>query len=631
MSAEGASGTLVVYAVSRSVGGIDDFVVHALEAIRGHADRLVSIVPSGTAAHDVARLAELVDDVLVSEHPSFHAFDYARAVEEFAHDSARIVLTGDGWFGPFGQFDATLERMGDVPVWSMIENAHGQPGSFADIGFPDLVLPWLWMSLPADFVRSEAWAALWTSRTRGRSLSEDEAVSALRRTGVTVDFAFRAEDFPHNDPGLHTPLLLLDAGCPVLRRDVFMRYPPYLERFAIIGREVLAGAARRGFSTVLILQNLSRSVAPKVLNTNAGMLEVLPGLGHTYDESQPFRIAVVIHVSDVEGLGGVLDRLVALPPGFDLYVTTTDGKRATAVQSLVEESTLPVRAVDVRVTPANRGRDMSDFFIGCRDVLLGGEYDLVVKLHSRRMRHKTVNARQYFRRYQYENLLADEGHVSDLLALFQREPRLGVVFPPMMHVGYSTMGSGWSGHKTIAERVNAQLGINVPIDHISPLAPYGGMWIARPAAMEPIAAARWRYRDYASGALSRHPHLAKVQERLIAYAAAERGFHARTVLTPKHAAISHTALENKSDELFATTRGWPVEQVQLMQRAGFTGHGGVVALSRMYLRINHPRAARVLLPAYELAYRAVVVARTTRVGARRTIAMLRGRPTEGIQ
>ena len=64
-----------------------------------------------------------------------------------------------------------------------------------------------------------------------------------------------------------------------------------------------------------------------------------------------------------------------------------------------------MQAVDVRVTPASKGRDMSDFFVGCRDVLLSGDYDLIVKVHSRRKQHKTMNVRRYFRRYQYENLL----------------------------------------------------------------------------------------------------------------------------------------------------------------------------------------------------------------------------------
>ncbi len=37
--------------------------------------------------------------------------------------------------------------------------------------------------------------------------------------------------------------------------------------------------------------------------------------------------------------------------------------------------------------------------------------------------------------------------------------------------------------------------------------------------------------------------------------------------------------------------GYPVEQIQFLHRAGWAGHGGIVALVRMYVNLNHPRLA----------------------------------------
>lgn len=626
---------VVVYALSRAVGGIDDYAVHALESLRPHATRLVAVVPAGTAATDRARLSDAADRVLESSFDGFDPAVYPWAIDaDGTADSAdEIVLTGDSWFGPVGAWDPVLARMstGAHAAWGMIENAQGEPESFPDEGFPAPHDAWVWTAIAGSVARSTEWARFWDpgDRDAPRDRTERGFIEHLRSRGQTVDFAFRAADTPSADPGLFTPLLLLDAGCPIIRRDVFTRYPPFLERFAIVGREIIASLRTRGFPVELLLANLSRTVPPKALNTVGGMLEVLPGLGSTYDPARPFRIAAVVHVSDLDGVTEILERLRFLPGPYDLFLTTTDGKRATRLQQIVEESGVDAASFDVRVTPANRGRDMSDFFVGCRDVLLDDSYDLVVKVHSRRARRKTVNLRRYFRRYQLENLLDSHGHVEDLLALFQAEPGLGFVFPPMMHIGYSAMGSAWGGYRDDAEELCAKLGINVPLDVISPLAPFGGMWIGRPEALRLLTRHRWRYGDYRSRNPQRYRELARVQERLIATAGAELGYHARTVLTPEHAAISHTALEAKADELFATTRGWPVEQIRLMHRAGFTGHGGVVALSRMYIRLNHPRAARVLVPLYELAFRSFVAIRVVRNGARGLVAMLRGLPGEG--
>jgi lipopolysaccharide biosynthesis protein len=632
-------GRLVLYALSRADGPTDDFVVHALRAIRPLAERIVIIAPSGTSDANRLLLEQCADDLLISPWGQFENRAYPWTIERIAGASEsfeEIVLTGDAWFGPMNDLEPVIWRMASTSLdaWAMVENAQGQPEAFPDAGFPACEKPWIWTSVRRSVVASAQWTQYWDApRTPAeRVAQEDGFIAHLRARGRRASHAFPAAEYPSADPAFYTPTLLIDDGCPTLARDVFAAYPPFLDRFAVIGREILAHVERQGFPVPLIHQNLVRTVPSKALATNIGLLEVLSDRDVTYDVARPLRIAAVVHVSDLGGVDEILQRLSFLPDAYDLYLTTTDGKRATQLTRTVEGRPDPARkSVDVRVTPASRGRDMSDFFVGCRDVLLSGDYDVVVKLHARRMRRKTMNLRRYFRRYQLENLLNSPGYAANALGLFQREEGLGFVFPPMMHIGYSTMGSGWGGLREVAEHLCVQLGIHVPLDRISPLAPFGGMWIGRPEAMRLISAQRWRYGDYSARGSHRYRDLAHVQERLIAYAGAELGYHCRLVMSSEHAAISHTALESKVDNLFSTTRGWPVEQIQLMQRAGPTGHGGIVALSRMYIRLNHPRLSRVLMPLYDLAFRAFVAVKVGRVGVRRLVAMLRGRPTEGIR
>jgi rhamnosyltransferase len=87
-------------------------------------------------------------------------------------------------------------------------------------------------------------------------------------------------------------------------------------------------------------------------------------------------------------------------------------------------------------------------------------------------------------------------------------------------------------------------------------------------------------------------------------------------------------LESKVDGLFANTRGWPVEQIALMQRAGDAGHLGTVALARMYIRLNHPRLSRLTMPLFEMALRAVVVLKYARRGVYIFTSVMKGRTPE---
>jgi lipopolysaccharide biosynthesis protein len=415
--------------------------------------------------------------------------------------------------------------------------------------------------------------------------------------GYAVDVAYSSVAYPTDHPALFNPDLLMDDGCPVLKRRPFFHYPPFMDRHAVIGREILKRVAAYGFPMDVIWQNLARNVQPKVLNTDAGMLEVLPEVDVSYDPDKPFRIVAIAHVPDAAEVGDVLTRLAAMPVPFDLVITTSDGGQVRPLQDAVAMLESPsIGSREVRLVPSERGRDMSAFFIGARDILRDGGYDLVIKVHTRAPRNRWATTARYFRRHQVENLLSSPGYVANVLGLFQREPGLGVVHPPMIHIGDPTAGRGWSEYRQPAVELCERLGIRVPLDGISPLAPMGGMWIARSEAMRVLSEADWDYPQYGKPRKVGDVDLADLQVRLIASAAGERGFHTRTILNAEHAGLSHVSLEYKVDQLSATTPGYPVEQIQFLHRAGWAGTGGVVAMARMYMNLNHPRVVRALHP-----------------------------------
>lgn len=615
---------LIVYALASEGTEPGRAVERALSGLRPHAGRIVVVAASSVDMSDLDRLNGLVDaSISVSaEHFSPDFYRLALARERLA-DWDEVLLTGDGWFGPMVDFDEVFDRMSRVEAshWQMIEDRHGPLREFPDQGFPRQSLPWTWTLLRRAAFESAAWEQYW--REPGSSTGEDLVFTErLSEAGLRGAHAYTADAFGTDHPAVFSADLLLDAGCPILSRTLFGLYPPLLQQHAVLGRDVLRAAEIHGFPLEAVWPTLSRTVPAKALNTNAGMLEVLPR--SSSPEPGPHRIAVIAYISDVTLAPELRDRLAHLPDGYDLIITTNDGVKARHLRGLWSDGSSDhgVRRLDVRVTPANPGRDMSDFFVACRDVILSDDYDLVVKVHARRKRSKTMNVRRYFRRYQWDNILGGSEHIRAIIALFEREPGLGMVFPPMLHIGYSTMGRGWGPYRKAALAVLAQLSVRVPQDLVSPLAPYGGMWVARPAALRALASQGWTYRDFRG---PRESDLARVLERIVVPVAARDGFHARTVLSREHAAISHTALEFKADEMLAAAPGYPVDQITLLHRAGPTGRGGIVGLTRMYLRLNHRVLSRLLLPPMAAAEH--VFHRTSRARhAARDILGRRGRP-----
>jgi len=597
----------VVYAV-RATGRIEETTVLALRSLRAIAETIVLVHPGPLSPEHRSLVKGLVDDVLETESDEFSSASYAPAVERVRlrrAQVAEIVLTGDSWFGPVTDIAPLFERMAvtGADVWDVLPPAPPRE-SFPEEGFPGAAdRPWFFTVVERAFFESSAWHRWWVQEQHA-SERERTLPAYVAGAGLRHERAFETERFHAHDPGLFAPEDLLDLGVPFVDRAVFTSYPPFLDRFAIIGSEIADMMAERGYPVGVLRSSLASCLPPKALNTNLGLLSVLSDHAVDADSGASLRIAVAVHVSDLEEVDEVLRRLQFLPPGASVFVTTTEGVTAARLERLLEAwATTNAHTYELRVTPQSPGRDMADFFVGCRDILQSDEYDLVVKLHMRRAPWKTMNRLRYFRRYQFDNLLSSPGYVRNLLALFEEEDKLGIVFPPMIHIGYATMGRGWAMLQPHAKRLTKRLGIRVPLDVISPLAPYGGMWIGRPAAFRAMMARRWTFADYDWRFQRRFGHLAHLQERLVSAAAGQAGYYCRTVLNHTHAEIGHTALEYKVDQLFSTTRGWPVEQIRFLHRAGYTGYGGTVALARMFLRVNHPGVVDTFRPFYRLAWR----------------------------
>lgn len=629
---------LVVYVVYDRRGGVEEFVRYALQGMRGDAAHILAVV-NGSLDADGRRLLESVaDEVLVRPNSGFDIWAHKDALDHLGDRIAEfdeVLLTNDTWFGPVRPYGPVFERMNelDVHFWGMTDHEWEPLNKFTNEGELPYHLQSFWIAVRKEMFLSPEWGAYWRDLPEMPSYFDAVLKHEIQFTkhfadqGYTHAVAFASADYPTEHPALFNADLLLADGCPLIKRRPFFHYPPFLDRHAVIGRRTAKQIVDYGYPIELMWSNLARNVQPKTLNTDAGMLEVLPDVDAAYDPSSPFRLAVLAHCIDPLTIDHLTNRLVHIPVAFDLVVTTPSAEATEPIRAAIDALDLEqLGAFEIRVVPSKQGRDMSAFFVGCRDILVSDDYDLIVKIHSRAPRKRGANIARYFRRYQLENLISSPGYFANLLALFQREPGLGAVFPPMMHIGYALAGRGWSHYREPAEEMCERLGIKVPFDGATPLAPMGGMWVGRPEALRLLLADKLDYSDYAVPKAEKRggADLARVQERMIPLALGELGYHCRTVLNGEHAGIAYANLAYKLDQMSITPPGYPLEQIQWLHRAGWAGAGGLVAMTRMYMRLNHPELARRLGP----VVRPFVNAARIGMHALRTVRH-RGRGTEG--
>lgn len=595
---------LVVYVVWDRRGEVEDYVPFALAGLRDHAARVLVVVNGGLSDEGRAKLEPVCDEILVRENVGFDIWAHKDALDHVGAaiaDFDEVLLTNDTWFGPVRPYGPVFERMGEQAVhfWGMTDHAREEPNPFTGEGVLHYHLQSFWIAVRREMFLSEQWAAYWRDLPPMPgyfdAVLQHEAVFTehFASRGFRHGVAFASEGYPTDHPALFNPDLLLADGCPVLKRRPFFHWPPFLDRHAVIGRWILDDVAGYGYPVGLIWSDLARNVEPKILNTDAAMHEVLPEVDVAYDPTRPFRIAAILHIFYVDMTDELLDLVDALPGPYDLVVTTPDADKAVEIREIVSRRARAGRAVDVRVLPSNDGRDQSAFLIECRDVLLGGEYDLIVKLHTKKTPQDGFNVGRHFKSQQFTNLLNSPGYAANLIALFQKEPGLGLVYPPTIHIGYPTIGRGWWSNKAGFMKLCTQLGIQVPLDEISPLAPYGSMYVARPESLRLLVEHEWSYADFGGAEAYRDGGLAHILERMPSYAAGELGFHTRTVSTAEYMSISHTSLEFNLDQMSTTIPGDSVEQILFLKRAGYVGQGRLRDFVRMYFGL-HPRVGRRL-------------------------------------
>ncbi len=602
---------VIIYLFWDPRGEVDDYVLYKLERLRPFAEHLFVVVNGELTPEGRERLDQVADTVLQRENVGYDVWGYKTALEHFGEDRLaeydELLLMNYTWFGPVNPFEPVFERMNqlDVDFWGMTDHAKLRPNPFTGKDVLHAHIQSHWIAVRPSLFRSEAWREYWAtmppivSYTDSILSHESKFTHHFHSRGFEYEVAFPHRNYSTWHPAFFDAEALLDDGCPALKRRPFFHDPLLLDRQAIIGRRYVEKAQQLGYPVELIWQNMSRGSQPKVLNTNAAMLEIMPDVDISYDATKPLRIAVIMHLFYTELTRELFDYAANLPSPYDVIVTTDEQAKADVIRLILAERADPnLRNVDIRVLPSNRGRDMGAFFVGCRDVLRGDDYDLIFKIHSKKTVQENLNAGNFFRRHQLTNLLNTPGYAANLVALFQREVGLGMVYAPTIHIGYPTLGRGWFANEPNAKKMAKKLGIDVPFDDPSPLAPYGCMFAFRPQALRLMTDVDLDYKDYPAPNKHYDGSIAHVQERMFTYAVAELGYHTKTVATSRYAAISHTSLEYKLDRMSKNVQGYAIDQVGLLDGAGDFLGGGLMGYLKAYVRLRRPAAIPALRSVY---------------------------------
>lgn len=600
-------------------GKVDDYILGCLGSLQQHMDYLLVVSNSSLDETNRKRLESVSSEVMERKNVGYDVGAYRDGLRHLGWDHMgdydELVLFNYTFFAPIHPWASLFERTDkwDTDFWGITEHDEVRPHPF----LPKLVMPRHiqshWIAVRSSLSTTKDWRTYWEDMPPIESYNdsiqwhESRFTGYFNALGYRHEVAYNVDDYPSANPVFDNASLLLQDGCPILKRRNLFHNPLHLDRFAIIGADMLEQARLAGYDTDLILSNLARTSKPRDLVTNAGLTWVVPQSAseETYAAAAKQKVLAVAHIFYADMAEEILQRLSVLPKGYYLVATTSNEENQAQIRAVMERYGVEG---EVRVVASNRGRDIGAFLVDCNDVLASGKWDIVVKIHSKKSVQDDYNAAQLFKTHLYDNLLNSRAHVANILAEFAAHPSLGMVLAPLPHMGYPTMGHAWFTNREPAQAVAKRLGINVPFDKDMPLATYGSMFIARPQALAKLVNAGFKPENFPVEGGYKDGSLAHVLERLMAYAALSEGFYVRPVLAPKWAEVYYGYLEYKLAAVSSFLPPFTIDQVPYLK-----AHGGpipnVLASIKVNIMLRQPKVGNALKPAYRLVRKGAATVR----------------------
>ena len=528
------------------------YVPYALRQLRAVVDRLLVVTDIKTGHPHFAEISELADVIVPSPRGSIrrslHGYrlglDAVTPDELVSYDD--IIFADADWYGPI------------YPIAPILDDPIRQTADFWSLGFaarkpkPHTTERYLGLEMSLGFFSVTprvAASAAFQNYLRGKRPKQDLHL-VLERAGFTWRSFMQQMQVRTREPMVWEAPELVCAGFPIVSKLAFTLDPLLVDALALDARETLDAIRQcSDYDTDMIWESILAHYPLRMVQTNMDDLRIFESGGEQGSKRSwdlGGKVAVSAHIFYVETLPEFLDVARNIPCDFDFLISTSSLEHKQKIEAAL--ASLDFGGIkDVRVVEQNRGRDMSSLFITFRDRMLSGDYAWVLRLHSKRTPQMPWQIGQSFKSHLIENLAPSRRFVQHLFDLLEQPPyrNVGVIAPPVVHIGFGTLGHSWYNNRKPLEKLARELNINVPLDPDTPVAPYGTMYWFRPKALAPMFRHPWKWEDYNAEPDHTDGGLAHVQERIICYCAQSQGFRSLALMSTQQAQRSYQKLEYK--------------------------------------------------------------------------------------
>lgn len=247
------------------------------------------------------------------------------------------------------------------------------------------------------------------------------------------------------------------------------------------------------------------------------------------------KIGIFIHLYYREGIDYYLSFLKKIPSGVHIYISASDMEIREVIENFIEQEQICECYI---MDKENRGRDISALLVTFRERILAYKY--VCFVHDKKAKghnENILNETQQWIAGMWNNMLASETYILNVIDLLENNENLGLLVPPEMagiwcSHAYADM---WKTDFDNTLKLADYLNLNCNIDIQYPPITIGTVFWCKTDAMRKLFLKDWQYTDFREEPLPLFGTLGHAVERILAYVAQDANFDTAYVMSMEFA------------------------------------------------------------------------------------------------
>lgn len=559
-------------------GIVDDYVLYLLRDLRANLADLVIMVNGELTAAGRRKFEEFTREIHVRSNAGFDVGAWQEGLlKHVGGDRLRqyneLVLCNDSFFGPLYPFAEVFREMETrgPDFWGLSVHGEVKGTGRSPFGYRPRYLQTYFLVFGPRLLTDPRFREFWEQQPVYRHFEElaDRFAAVLTRHFADLGYSWSAfsdtadlESDPHRNFDPHTFNLfdmIAHRRYPVIKRRSFQVSKETYLRFgsgANLRDSLEFVRSHYTYDLNLMFSHLLRRYGAGPLKDGLNLNYVLPAIPAP---AKPLphgrKIAVVAHLFYPDLFPYCLRYLQNIPREADLFVTTDTPEKKQELERQLGNA-FGRRLTVLQVEP--RGRDWAALLAGCKGRLAG--YDYLGFVHDKKSLQKeysTVGAS--FRDMLWENMLASEGYIREIIATFEANPWLGLLVPPApVHGTYFKSGlDRWTICYAETVRLAQKLGLRTRIEKSQQPVAVGSVFWCRTAALQPLLSAGWNYADFPPEPLANDGTVNHALERILPFVAQAQGFLTGWAMTERYAAVEIANLRYMLDATRHALAGTP--------------------------------------------------------------------------